>query len=95
MATVVGTTIVTVVAVEEGEVERVARRVNVLPEVVILNGSQLEDDPVCVPVGSRVRHRMEDITYKLETMIRPAASGIDRNKRRPRKFRWTIPKLSR
>ena len=44
MATVVGRTIVTVVA---GACGTVATSVNVLPQVVIVNGSQLDPSPVC------------------------------------------------
>jgi hypothetical protein len=54
MATVVGTTIVTVVAGDCGAGDcgtTVARTMNVSPKVVILNGSHLESNPAPVPVG--------------------------------------------
>jgi len=74
MATVVGTTIVTVV---DGDFGRVATSVNVLSEVVIVSGSHATFIPVCVPDGTVVYFTPWVLGLPVKMKVWGDASGWD------------------
>jgi len=74
MATVVGTTIVTVVA---GDCGTIATSMNVLPEVVIVNGSHLDPLPVWFPVRSVLCSTVWVDALPVKLKVKGDASGWD------------------